>query len=121
MNRMSSGLSNEPPGELPSQIFRRWTHSYEDDAADARAYRPVEYEFPPARGRAGLEFRPDGTFIDWEIAPTDAQRGIHGSWRVDESGHLHVSTEQGLREGRVFEIIECDDQILKLRQLPVPT
>jgi len=48
---------------LPSQIFRRWTHSREEDRADILVYRPKDYPFPPARGREGLEFRKNGEFI----------------------------------------------------------
>jgi hypothetical protein len=32
---------------LPSQIFRRWTHSHEEDRADILVYRPKTTRFHP--------------------------------------------------------------------------
>ncbi len=104
--------------DLPDEIFRRWTHSFEEDANGITVYRPVEYEFPRARGRGGIEFRPDGLFIDWEIGPTDASRGINGRWKVEDPGRVRVSFEGNVREPRILEILQCDAEILKVRELP---
>ncbi len=46
-------LSTEPVG--------RWTHSFEEDHDGISVYRRDDFAFPPARGRRGVEFRPDGT------------------------------------------------------------
>ncbi len=104
--------------ELPKEIFRRWTHSFEEDTDGVIVYRPVEYDFPLARGRRGIEFRPDGVFIDWEIGSTDASHGINGRWKVEGPGNVLVSFEGNFRESRILEILQCDAGILKVRELP---
>ena len=43
-------------------------------------YRGEGFNFPPARGRDGIEFRRDGTFVDWGIGAGDNQQGITGHW-----------------------------------------
>ena len=82
---------------LPDAILQRWGHSFEEDTDDVTVYRPAEYEFPRARGRAGIEFQPDGTFIDWAIGPADAPRGIYGRWQMEGSGLVRVFFEGGER------------------------
>ena len=104
--------------ELPNEIFRRWGHSFEEDTGEITVYLPAEYEFPRARGRAGIEFRPDGKFIDWEIGPTDAQRGVSGHWRMEGPGRVCVSFEGNVRAPRVLEILQCDVGVLMVRQRP---
>ena len=38
----------------------RWLHSREEDTDDVEVYRPESWDFPPARGRRGIEFCPGG-------------------------------------------------------------
>ncbi len=58
-------------GELPHELFRRWLHSHEEDEGDVRVYRPAGYDLPPARGRRGIEFRPDGELLVYAPGPAD--------------------------------------------------
>lgn len=104
--------------ELPDEIFWKWVHSFEEDTNGITVYRPFEYDFPQARGRGGIEFRPDGMFIAWEIGPADANRGINGHWEMEGSGRVRVSFKESNRPSTVLEILECDSQILKVRRLP---
>jgi hypothetical protein len=111
---------------LPSEIFRKWGHSGEEDNNDIRVYRPEGFNFPRARGRAGLEIRGDGTFVDWIIGPTDAQQPLSGHWKI-ESLDMERSTAAGLRlrllyEGnlrpsRLIEIKYLDSNVLKLTEV----
>lgn len=103
--------------ELPNEIFRKWMHSFEEDTEGIKVYRPTEYDFPPARGRDGIEFRPDGVFIDWGIGPTDASRGINGHWKMEGPGRVLVSFEGNVQPPRTLEILQVNSGILKLRQL----
>ena len=80
---------------LPSKIFQKWRHSFEEDTKDITVYRPSNYTLPPARGRAGIEFRADGEFIDWAIAPTDRLECIPGQWHVEENGRIRIDFENG--------------------------
>jgi hypothetical protein len=105
---------------LPNEIFRKWQHSFEEDADDVHVYRPVEYNFPRARGRAGIEFGPDGRFTEWTIGPADAQRGLPGQWRVEAPGRIRISFPQQSRAPRTLEIVHLDRGVLEVRLLTTP-
>lgn len=100
--------------ELPEAIFRKWGHSFEEDADNITVYRPSEFNFPRARGRAGIEFKADGAFIDWTIGPVDAQSPIPGYWRVEDDSRVLVTYEGARRAPRRLEIVQCDDTMLKV-------
>ena len=100
---------------LPNEFFQVWSHSFEEDSEEARVYRPNSFEFPPARGRAGIEFRSDGTFIDWTIAQTDALEPITGYWQVVDPTHVRVYFEDDIRPARVLEIVQSDKDVLKIK------
>jgi hypothetical protein len=102
--------------ELPNEIFRKWGHSFEEDTGGTTVYRPSEHVFPRARGRAGIEFRQDGTFVDWIIGPADAQTGINGHWQLEGPGRVRISYEGNARAPRVLEIVQCDAGVLIVRQ-----
>jgi hypothetical protein len=59
----------------------RWTHSFEEDHDGITVYRRADFTFPPARGRRGVEFRPDGTFVQLDFGRGDApEPGASGRW-----------------------------------------
>jgi hypothetical protein len=59
----------------------RWTHSFEEDHDGVSVYRREDFAFPPARGRRGVEFGSDGTFVEWMIGRGDApEAGAAGRW-----------------------------------------
>lgn len=99
---------------LPSSIFQRWTHSREEDEGDVLTYRPSDYPFPPARGREGLEFRQNGEFIRYEIGATDRSHGVAGRWSLESTNVVRV--EFSSQSSQSLTILECDGQILKVRQ-----
>ena len=99
--------------ELPSEIFRRWGHSFEEDEGDLKVYRPADYDFPRARGRPGFEFRPDGSFVDWAIGPADALQPAEVRWRAEAANRVRVEETPA---SRVFEIVEIGPDVLKLRE-----
>ena len=100
----------------PSTMFRAWVHSFEEDGGGVTVYRPPEHEFPRARGRAAIEIRPDGTFIDRPVGPADARQEVRGRWQLESPGRLRVSFEGGTRPSRVLQILQSDEGVLKLRQ-----
>lgn len=59
-----------------AELFRRWVHAREEDEGDVRVYRPAGYDLPPARGRGGLEFRPDGEVIVYGPGPADRPQAV---------------------------------------------
>lgn len=101
--------------ELPAQIFRKWRHSREEDGEGLVVYRGEDFNFPPARGRDGIEFRRDGTFIEWAIGAGDAQSGIAGHWQASEPARVQIAFDQGRRPPRVLEVVHCDEGVLKVR------
>ncbi|MEV4631351.1 hypothetical protein AB0J90_34275 [Micromonospora sp. NPDC049523] len=108
----------------PEALFRRWVHVREEDDADVRVYRPADRPLPPARGRDGIEFRPDGTFIDYLPGPADAPTRAPGQWRTDADDRLRLTGPAG-RGSTVFHLVAVDDDTLRLRPLggeqPPPT
>lgn len=104
------------PMTLPSQIFRRWTHSREEDVGDTLVYRPSDYPFPPARGREGIEFRENGEFIRYQIGATDRSVAVPGRWSVQETNMVKVQFPNQSASLHTLTILECNEQILKLRQ-----
>lgn len=101
---------------LPRQIFRRWTHSREEDRADILVYRPKDYPFPPARGREGLEFRENGEFIRYQIGATDRSLAVPGRWSIQNTNMVEVQFPNLSVSSYTLTILECDEQILKVRQ-----
>ncbi|MEW2613827.1 hypothetical protein AB0937_27280 [Streptomyces sp. NPDC047880] len=102
--------------EPSPDLFRSWFHSCEEDHEDVRVYRPEDFPFPPARGRRGMEFVPDGTVVDHPLGRGDAPGAVRGRWRLVSDRHL-VLTFGGARADRELEIVHCDDQMLQVRRL----
>lgn len=105
----------EKMAELPNEIFRKWQHSFEEDNSGINVYRPTDYNFPRARGRAGLEFSPDGTFTEYAIGPADRQQRETGRWSALTPGKVQVSFDKAGRAPRILEIVQSDQNVLKIR------
>ncbi|MFF4224000.1 hypothetical protein ACX9I7_03530 [Streptomyces sp. L500] len=102
---------NEPPPAL----FRSWIHSREEDSADVSVYRPADHPFPPSRGREGMEFAADGTFVDHPIGRGDAPDSVPGVWQTKDGVRLTISFPTAGRPGRELEIVSCDESALRVR------
>lgn len=99
-------------------LYQKWYHSYEEDSAGVKAYRPDSYDFPPARGREGFEFKKDGEFIQYAIAPTDGNVALPGKWkRADAENVIKVELNKASVSSYRLEIIELKKDILKIRRL----
>ena len=60
-----------------------WAHSHEEDGGGVQVFRPMDYDFPPSRGRETFTLRPDGTAEAGLPGPDD--RGIRtddGTWQL---------------------------------------
>lgn len=76
-----------------------WRHSFEEDRGGGPVYRPDSFDFPLARGRAAIEFRPDGTFVEWVVGRGDASEPRLGRWSRGPEGDLGVTRADGSRAG----------------------
>lgn len=79
----------------PHALHGRWMHSFEEDHDGITVYRPADFPFPPARGRDGIEFGADGSFIDWRIGRGDANEARPGRWEPAHGDAVRVSTGTG--------------------------
>jgi hypothetical protein len=105
---------------LPAALFRRWVHVREEDTAGVRVYRPADRPLPPARGRDGIEFRPDGTFADLRPGPTDAPVASVGRWSApadDRVALTYPPEARGAGAPTGYEIVEVHADLLRLRPL----
>jgi hypothetical protein len=99
--------------DIQSDLTGRWYHSFEEDHDGIRVYRPRDFEFPPARGRGGVEFDADGSFVDWGPGAGDAPQGRPGSWQVD-AGLEHLELTVGDWR-RTVEVVSAEPDKLELR------
>jgi hypothetical protein len=97
-----------------SAIIGTWFHSYEEDTEDADVYRPKGFAFPPSRGRRGIEFRSDGSYV--EIGPGADDRGAVslGRWRDLGAGQIAISFPEGGRAPSVRQILSVENGVLKI-------
>jgi hypothetical protein len=95
------------------RLFQRWGHSFEEDHEGVAVYRPAGYGFPRARGRDAIEFRADGSYVDWAIGPGDARQPRAGTWELGDDGRLLITTAAG--ERRAVEVVQLAPDRLELR------
>ena len=74
----------------PHLLQGRWLHAHEEDAPGHEVFRPATHPLPPARGRSGYEFLPDGRLARIGSGPTDRSTVAEGTWTVDPDGRLRI-------------------------------
>jgi hypothetical protein len=96
------------------QLVGRWGHSFEEDHDDVIVYRPESFDFPRARGRAGIELRPDGSFVDWAIGAGDAAEARPGAWQLAGGDTVRIVGASG--EARALQVAHVSADRLELRR-----
>ena len=99
-------------GVDPASLVGSWSHSHEEDYEGAQVFRPVDYDFPPSRGRETFTLRPDGTAVAGLPGPDD--RGItteDGTWQL-QGDVLHVRCPGW---AATYEVVDAGSQRLELR------
>jgi hypothetical protein len=93
-----------------------WTHSFEEDQAGVRVYRPTHsFAFPLSRGgRETLDFSDDGRLVESAPGPDDRPRSTASRWTALGMNRFRLG---GTTPGRVIEVIEATPDVLKLRFL----
>lgn len=103
----------------PEALINKWGHSHEEDAEGLQVYRPHTYDFPLARGREWVEFKKDGSFIQYDIAPADGNIALPGTWKQDpdKSNILLIELKNKPDANYRMEIIELNKNVLKFRKV----
>lgn len=97
--------------DVPSALFQRWVHSMEEDTSQAEIYRPAGFSFPLGRQpRRSMEFRPDGTYIEYRPGAADQSVPHRGSWQV-RAGAIVASIADAPQPTR---ILSCDRTVLRV-------
>lgn len=105
---------------VPESVYgQTWLHSYEEDSAEVRTYRPNTFDFPPSRGRTGFMLLKDGTFTRYGIAPTDGLEEQPGKWEAQNKQRLRIQFENPLHEPEEIEILSATPTLLKIRRIIV--
>ena len=103
--------------EMQLQLLQKtWLHSHEDDQNDIRVYRPNTYDFPPSRGRTGFTFEKDGTYKQYDIAPTDGLEEHSGKWVAGKDEKIKIMFDKKDMENYEIEIISVEPNLLKIKR-----
>ena len=101
---------------LPAEIFGIWLHSHEEDTQTTTVYRTRGYTFPPARGRDAVEFRPDGTFIQYGSGPDDRGQAVTGRWHDLGGGRIQIIVPQDGERSSVWQILSSANGVLTIEK-----
>jgi hypothetical protein len=95
------------------ELQRRWVHSHEEDSDEEMVFRPEGFDFPPSRGRAALELRPDGSCIQRSPGPRDVAEEAAGTWELNDE-ELLIRAEGS--EPRSLRVVEAGAEKLVVRR-----
>ena len=93
-------------------LCKHWVHSFEEDTADSKVYRPESFQFPLARGREGMTLTTDGELTGFHIGRNDVPSPEAGSWQVQDNQLLITYPNQ--TDAQEFVIREASDDKLVL-------
>ena len=94
-------------------LQRQWLHSHEEDSDTEMVFRPASFRFPPSRGRAGFDLRPNQSLVEIGIAPADGPRESSGSWTLQDD-RLKLSTPTS--STRTLEIVSASKDKLVVKK-----
>ncbi len=95
-------------------LSQKWIHSHEEDTPQASVFRPADYRFPPSRGRAGFELKPDGSLVEIGIGPTDRPTESGGSWELKGGDQLILRA--GASKQRSLKIVSLAPDRLVIKE-----
>ncbi len=100
--------------DLPRSLFQRWVHVHEETERTRGCTGSSGADIPAARGRRGLEFRDDGTFVEYRLGPTDRPEGVAGHWDADAGNRVRVDLPDSAREAQTLEILSVEGDKLEI-------
>jgi hypothetical protein len=115
----SCRATSQMPAQVPAHpqaknLTRTWRHSQEEDQGVVQVYRPATYAFPPARGRDGYTFAPDGQLTKLVIAPADGSLPLPGRWRWVNANALHLTFDSQSQQDYRLKVVELTSEVLKV-------
>ncbi len=78
--------------------------------------RPASYNFPPSRGRASFELKPDGGLFEHGIGPTDRREQTEGRWKLEGGNSLVFYKGSKSKPHRVFLVVSSDKDRLVIKK-----
>jgi hypothetical protein len=97
-------------------VEKTWLHSHEESRGDTLVFRPNTYDFPPSRGRIGFKMDADGTFHQFDIAPTDGLEEHPGHWEMRGEKIMTVTFPDKKSTDFTAEIISMTPEMLKVKK-----
>ena len=104
-----------PKDALPELLQKRWLHSHEEDSDTEMVFRPASFKFPPSRGRAGFDLKPNNSFVDIGIAPTDGPLESKGTWKLHDN-ELELFKSSSSTPTRTLQIVSADKNRLVVKK-----
>jgi hypothetical protein len=98
------------------RLVGSWLHSHEEDTASELVYRPMEYDFPPARGRRGYEFRADDSCNVIGISPRDGAARTSCTWKLRGGAHPEIEISYPDGRAEAVPVVSVDGERLVVRK-----
>ena len=100
---------------MPDLLQKRWLHSHEEDSDTEMVFRPASFKFPPSRGRAGFDLKPNSSFIEIGIAPADGPQESKGTWQLLDN-KLELYKPSSSTPARTMQIVSADKNRLVVKK-----
>jgi hypothetical protein len=98
-------------------LAQHWVHSHEEDNDSEMVFRPANHKFPPSRGRASFELRPDGSLLEGNPGPGDRNEKREGKWKLDNDRNLMLyDAGPGIKPSRVLKLANVDANRLVVKK-----
>lgn len=107
--------SKKSPSDSSKYLYQHWIHSHEEDLEDIKTYRPASFDFPPSRGRVGMEFKPNGSYIEHKIGANDAPVAVLGKYSKNNQGNFILTPDDKSKKTREFQLIELNKDFIKIK------
>jgi len=105
------------PTPQEGQLIGTWLHSHEEDTSTERIYRRLDYPFPRSRGRAGYEFRANGSCTYLGIAAIDGTEKQPCTWQLNAGARTEIIlTFPGARRD-VLTVVTLESDRLVIKRL----
>jgi hypothetical protein len=104
------------PTPIEKRVVGTWMNAHEEDTPGERVYRPADYDFLPARGRVGYEFRADHSCDYIGISPRDGSARAPGTWRVRGGNRPELVIDYPDGHADVLPIVSVDRDRLVVRR-----